>query len=140
MQQPVAPEDDEISGPRAVHPGIWEAIQPRILALIRSHRTTIVFTNSRLQCEKLCQRLNELAGVHGVRFDDLPDDASERYVAARKELRKLYKKYCPGMLQPGAIDRLLVPYRAEGTEDELVEMVRLKYEGGGEAAAREKGY
>ena len=62
MQQPVAPEDDEVSGPRAVHPGIWEAIQPRILALIRSHRTTIVFTNSRLQCEKLCQRLNELAG------------------------------------------------------------------------------
>ena len=41
---------------------IWPAIQPKLLELIRAHRTTILFTNSRLLCEKLSQRLNELAG------------------------------------------------------------------------------
>ncbi|MEZ4267465.1 MAG: DEAD/DEAH box helicase [Myxococcota bacterium] len=41
---------------------VWPAIQPRLLALIRAHRTTIVFVNSRGLCERLAQRLNELAG------------------------------------------------------------------------------
>lgn len=41
---------------------IWPAIQPRLLELIRSHTSTIVFANSRLLCERLAQRLNELAG------------------------------------------------------------------------------
>lgn len=41
---------------------IWPAIHPRLLELIRQHRTTILFTNSRILCEKLSQRLNELAG------------------------------------------------------------------------------
>jgi ATP-dependent Lhr-like helicase len=41
---------------------IWPAIHPRLLELIRSHRSTIVFTNSRRLAERLAQRLNELAG------------------------------------------------------------------------------
>lgn len=41
---------------------VWPAIHPRLLALIRAHRTTIVFVNSRGLCERLAQRLNELAG------------------------------------------------------------------------------
>ncbi len=47
--------------------GIWPTIYPRLLALIRAHRTTIVFTNSRLLCERLAQRLNEAAGEELVR-------------------------------------------------------------------------
>ena len=46
---------------------IWPAIHPRILALIREHRSTIVFTNSRRLAERLAQRLNELAGEELVR-------------------------------------------------------------------------
>ena len=46
---------------------IWPAIHPRILELIRSHRSTIVFTNSRRLSERLAQRLNELAGEELVR-------------------------------------------------------------------------
>jgi ATP-dependent Lhr-like helicase len=42
---------------------VWPAIQPRLLELIRAHRTTIVFVNSRGLCERLAQRLNELAGT-----------------------------------------------------------------------------
>ena len=46
---------------------IWPAIHPRILQLIRGHRSTIVFTNSRRLSERLAQRLNDLAGEELVR-------------------------------------------------------------------------
>ena len=46
---------------------IWPAIHPRILELIRAHRSTIVFTNSRRLAERLAHRLNELAGEDLVR-------------------------------------------------------------------------
>ncbi len=46
---------------------IWPAVHPRILELIRAHRSTIVFTNSRRLAERLAQRLNELAGEELVR-------------------------------------------------------------------------
>ena len=41
--------------------GIWAALYPRILESVRDHRSTIVFVNSRGLCERLTQRLNELA-------------------------------------------------------------------------------
>ncbi len=41
---------------------IWPAIYPRLLQLIREHRSTIVFVNSRRLAERLAARLNELAG------------------------------------------------------------------------------
>jgi ATP-dependent Lhr-like helicase len=46
---------------------IWPAIHPRILELIRAHRSTIVFTNSRRLAERLAHRLNDLAGEVLVR-------------------------------------------------------------------------
>jgi len=42
--------------------GIWPAIYPALLEQIRANRSTIVFVNSRGLCERLTQRLNELAG------------------------------------------------------------------------------
>ncbi|HEX2167271.1 MAG TPA: DEAD/DEAH box helicase [Longimicrobiales bacterium] len=47
--------------------GIWPAIYPRLIELIRAHRSTIVFVNSRGLCERLAQRLNETAGEDLVR-------------------------------------------------------------------------
>ncbi|MEO5511486.1 MAG: DEAD/DEAH box helicase, partial [Longimicrobiales bacterium] len=47
--------------------GIWPAVYPRILELIRTHRTTLVFVNSRGLCERLAQRLNEQAREELVR-------------------------------------------------------------------------
>jgi len=41
--------------------GIWPAIHPVLLELIERHRSTIVFCNSRLLSERLCQRLVDLA-------------------------------------------------------------------------------
>src|SRR4051812_18492684 len=46
---------------------IWPQIHPRILELIRAHRSTIVFVNSRRLAERLALRLNELAGEELVR-------------------------------------------------------------------------
>lgn len=40
---------------------IWPAVEERVLDLIESHRSTIVFANSRRLAERLTSRLNELA-------------------------------------------------------------------------------
>ncbi len=67
----VLPLEEQPGGPAAgrgdMRTSIWPAIHPRILELIRSHRSTIVFTNSRRLSERLAQRLNELAGEELVR-------------------------------------------------------------------------
>jgi len=41
---------------------IWPAIHPRLLELIKAHRSTLVFVNSRRLAERLAAALNELAG------------------------------------------------------------------------------
>ena len=64
------PLDEQPGGPAAgpeARVSIWPAIHPRILELIRAHRSTIVFCNSRRLAERLAQRLNELAGEELVR-------------------------------------------------------------------------
>jgi ATP-dependent Lhr-like helicase len=64
----VLPSDEQPGGSVAgygrgdLRTSIWPAIHPRLLELIRAHRSTIVFTNSRRLAERLAQRLNELAG------------------------------------------------------------------------------
>jgi ATP-dependent Lhr-like helicase len=47
--------------------GIWPAIYPELLERIRENRSTIVFVNSRGLCERLAQRLNDLAEEELVR-------------------------------------------------------------------------
>ena len=49
------------TGPDA-RTSIWPSVYPRILELIRAHRSTIVFTNSRRLAERIALNLNELAG------------------------------------------------------------------------------
>jgi ATP-dependent Lhr-like helicase len=65
---------------------IWPAIQPRILELIKAHRSTIVFTNSRRLAERLAQRLNELAGEDLVRAHH-GSIAREQRVQIEEELK-----------------------------------------------------
>jgi ATP-dependent Lhr-like helicase len=58
------------SGPAAQGPvarSIWSSIHPRLLELIRAHRTTLLFTNSRRLAERLAGAINELAGEQLVR-------------------------------------------------------------------------
>jgi ATP-dependent helicase Lhr and Lhr-like helicase len=54
------------AGPEARH-SIWPSIHPRLLELIRSHRSTLIFVNSRRLAERLAARLNELAEEELVR-------------------------------------------------------------------------
>ncbi|HEV8488477.1 MAG TPA: DEAD/DEAH box helicase [Candidatus Limnocylindrales bacterium] len=66
----VLPADEQPGGPATngdMRTSIWPAVHPRILELIRAHKSTIVFTNSRRLAERLAHRLNELAGEELVR-------------------------------------------------------------------------
>ncbi|MAQ14377.1 MAG: DEAD/DEAH box helicase [Sandaracinus sp.] len=67
-------EDDETPPWERVQPGpaaaatqtggasIWPAIHPRLVRLIRDHRSTMIFVNSRRLAERLSGAINELAG------------------------------------------------------------------------------
>ena len=52
----------ELDRPAPPERGIWAAVYPQLLEEIRANRATIVFVNSRGLCERLTQKLNELAG------------------------------------------------------------------------------
>src|SRR5207248_5791083 len=56
--------DEVASGPagQGVRASIWPAIHPRLLELIRAHRSTLIFVNSRRLAERLAGAINELAG------------------------------------------------------------------------------
>ena len=58
------------SGPAAqgpVRPSIWSAIHPQLLELVKSHRSTLIFVNSRRLAERISGAINELAGETLVR-------------------------------------------------------------------------
>ncbi len=61
--------DDIPSGPAAGgnRASIWAAIHPRLLELVRSHRSTLIFVNIRRIAERIAAALNELAGEPLVR-------------------------------------------------------------------------
>ncbi|MBW3661743.1 MAG: DEAD/DEAH box helicase [Actinobacteria bacterium] len=74
----VIPDTD---GPAASGPtrkSIWPAIHPRLLELVKQHRSTLVFVNARRLAERLAARLNELA----LESDDEESAALAGLVAA----------------------------------------------------------
>jgi len=61
---------EQPSGPAARGPvaqSIWSSIHPKLVALITSHRSTLLFVNSRRLAERLAGALNEIAGEQLVR-------------------------------------------------------------------------
>ena len=60
--RPAARPARPVAGGEATRRSIWPAIYPELLELVRAHRSTIVFVNSRRAAERLALRLNELAG------------------------------------------------------------------------------
>ncbi|MCW0213174.1 MAG: DEAD/DEAH box helicase, partial [Pseudonocardia sp.] len=76
--------DEEVIGSAAgtaQRPSIWPAVERRLLDLVREHRSTIVFSNSRRLAERLTAKLNELAaedaaqGGEPVELDAFPAEA-----------------------------------------------------------------
>src|SRR5512143_583528 len=66
LARPVEIPDGPASGPER-GASIWPAIHPMLLDLIRAHRSTLLFVNSRRLAERLTAALNELAGEELVR-------------------------------------------------------------------------
>ncbi len=62
---------------------IWPAIHPRLLELVQSHRSTLIFANARRLAERLAARLNELHHEAQVReTDDQARAAEDRAAGA----------------------------------------------------------
>ncbi len=58
------------SGPASqgpVRPSIWSAIHPKLLELVRAHRSTLIFVNNRRLAERIAGAVNDLAGETLVR-------------------------------------------------------------------------
>ncbi|MHA6620908.1 ATP-dependent helicase [Pseudonocardia sp. DLS-67] len=73
-QPAVGSSDEEVVGSAAgtaQRPSIWPAVERRLLGLVREHRSTIVFSNSRRLAERLTARLNELAAEEAEEAVDL---------------------------------------------------------------------
>ena len=68
---------------------IWTSIHPRLLELIRAHRSTLLFVNNRRLAERLSAALNDLAGEplvrapHGSLARDARTDVEELLKAGR---------------------------------------------------------
>ncbi|MEP6993640.1 MAG: DEAD/DEAH box helicase, partial [Acidobacteriota bacterium] len=61
----LAQEEEISSGPAAGAPtrrSIWPSIYPRLVELVRAHRSTMIFVNSRRLAERLAAAINESAG------------------------------------------------------------------------------
>jgi ATP-dependent helicase Lhr and Lhr-like helicase len=67
-------------------PSIWSAIHPKLLELVRKHRSTLIFVNSRRLAERISGALNELAGEILVRAHH-----GSVAVAQRKEIEDRLK-------------------------------------------------
>ena len=77
------------SGPASQGPkrhSIWSAIHPKLLELVRAHRSTLIFVNSRRLAERISGAINELAGEDLVRAHH-----GSVAVAQRKEIEDQLK-------------------------------------------------
>ena len=67
---PVADPSAEPASAEPERRSIWPSIHPRLLELVTSHRSTLIFANARRLAERLASRLNEL---HLDQEEDAPD-------------------------------------------------------------------
>jgi len=80
-------EPEGSASSRPARPSIWSAIHPRLLALVRAHRSTLIFVNNRRLAERIAASLNELAGETLVRAHH-----GSVAVTQRKEIEDLLKQ------------------------------------------------
>ena len=105
----------------ALDNSIWPAIYPRLLELIDTHRTTIVFVNSRGLCERLSQRLNEIAG-------------RELVLAHHGSVARERREQIEGMLERGDLKAIVATSSLElGIDMQAVDLVVLVESPGGVA-------
>ncbi|WP_406422350.1 DEAD/DEAH box helicase [Streptomyces sp. NBC_00842] len=82
-----SPATDPDQGGQADKPSIWPHVEERIADLVQSHRSTIVFANSRRLAERLCNRLNEIA-YERVTGETMPEAHSPAEIMAESGAAK----------------------------------------------------
>src|SRR6266540_2933415 len=101
----VGVDDDQGFGPAeeaAAAPGragIWPHIDERLVELVRAHRSTIIFANSRRLAERVCAHLNELAGE---------EIARAHHGSVSREQRSVIEEDLRAGHQVGAVSRGVV--------------------------------
>src|SRR5438105_3007648 len=97
------------SGPASAGPqrrSIWPSIHPRLLELIRAHRSTMIFVNSRRLAERLAGALNDLAG-------------SEVALAHHGSVARDKRQEMEDRLKRGALPAIVATSSLEGVLDML---------------------
>jgi ATP-dependent helicase Lhr and Lhr-like helicase len=83
---------DPVDGNPVRQHSIWPHVEERVLDLIQSHRSTIVFANSRRLAERLCARLNDLAAeraaeaMEAADLDQIARSAGDSYAGSAAQL------------------------------------------------------
>ncbi|NLT53338.1 MAG: DEAD/DEAH box helicase [Actinomycetales bacterium] len=73
------PPDPTGPDPETHHrPSIWPHVEERVTDLVASHRSTLVFANSRRLAERLTARLNEIWALRQAGDDGSGDDGTDR--------------------------------------------------------------
>ncbi|HET6830182.1 MAG TPA: DEAD/DEAH box helicase [Solirubrobacterales bacterium] len=85
--------------------GIWPAIYPELLALVREHTSTIIFVNNRRAAERLAKRLNEMNAedVAGDGEGPPPEDVLEVARAHHGSLAREERLKVEELLKSGQI-------------------------------------
>lgn len=110
---------------QAEKPSIWPHVEERIADLVQSHRSTIVFANSRRLAERLCNRLNEIAyeRATGAVFDEhgsgtpLPEPLPEAHSPAEVMAQSGAAKGAPALLARAHHGSVSKEQRAQVEED-----------------------
>src|SRR5918911_3555774 len=82
---------------------VWPSIYPRLLELIQSRRSTLIFVNSRRLAERLAQRLNELAEAESDAEPGAPPLVRAHHGSISREQRLVVEE----MLKSGTLRGLV---------------------------------
>ncbi|QNE74590.1 DEAD/DEAH box helicase [Streptomyces finlayi] len=104
---------------QAEKPSIWPHVEERIADLVQSHRSTIVFANSRRLAERLCNRLNEIAyeRATGTAFDEHTAPLPEAHSPAEIMAQSGAAKGAPALLARAHHGSVSKEQRAQVEED-----------------------
>src|SRR5207342_449667 len=80
------------TGSEPSQPSIWPSIYPKILELVREHRSTIVFVNNRRLAERLALRLNDLANAEKDDGDPHEEIARSHHGSLAREQRLIVEE------------------------------------------------
>ena len=80
------------TGSEPSQPSIWPSIYPKILELVREHRSTIVFVNNRRLAERLALRLNDLANADKDDGDPHEEIARSHHGSLAREQRLIVEE------------------------------------------------